>query len=320
MNGNVMTTKLPVRSRLRSLPRAGRTVRLRKLVPYLYLLPALLSIGFWIYRPLVDTFRLSFYEWNMLPTTPQRFVGFDNFEKLFTLPEMGQALINTLIYTAGVLPFSLVVPLLVAIATDRIGGKYRNVYRALIFVPMMMAPVAVSAVWSWLFNPMGGIVNRVLQGAFGLAEPIRFFSDPNWAIWSITFITGWKLVGFSTLLFSAALTGINKDYIEAAMMDRASRWQIIRCVLLPLLSPTILFMAMLSALFASEWSFSYINVLTQGGPLGSTTNLYYLLWNYGFKTFAVGWSSAAAVVIFLGSGLIALGMMKLSSKLSFYDN
>ena len=290
------------------------------MLPYLYLLPALLSIGYWIYRPLVSTFQLSFYEWNMLPTSPKTFVGWSNFEKLFALPEMGRALANTVIYTVGVLPFSLLIPLLIAILTDRIGGRARNVYRALIFVPMIMAPVAVSSVWNWLLNPRGGIVNQTLQSVFGLAEPIRFFSDANWAIWSITFITGWKLIGFATLIFSAALTGINKEYVEAARMDRANPWQIFRYVLLPLLSPTILFMTMLSVLFASEWSFSYVNVLTQGGPLSSTTNLYYVLWTYGFKTFAVGWSSAAAVLVFVGSGLIALGLMKLSSKLSFYDN
>jgi len=320
MNGNALTTKITARGRSRTLPRENRRLKIGRYLPYLYLLPALLSIGFWIYRPLVNTFRLSFYEWNMLPTSPQTYVGLRNFEKLFILPEMGRALLNTVIYTVGVLPFSLIIPLLVAIATDSIGGKYRNLYRGLIFVPMIMAPVAVSAIWSWILHPTGGILNNVLVSSSLLAEPIRFFSDANWAIWSITFITGWKLIGFSTLLFSAALTGINKEYIEAARMDRASRWQITRHVILPLLSPTILFMAMLSALFASEWSFSYINVLTQGGPLSSTTNLYYLLWTYGFKTFSVGWSSAAAVLIFIGSGLIAFGMMKLSNKLSFYDN
>lgn len=305
---------LAVRRRLRI------KLYIRKLKPYLYLLPVLAAISFWIYRPLIQTFQLAFYEWNMLPASPKTYVGLKNFQMLFSLPDMGKALMNTLIYTVGVIPFSLILPLAIAIATDHLGRRSRNLYRALVFIPMIMAPVAVSAVWSWILNPMGGILNQTLQAMFGWEEPIRFFSDEWWAIGSITFITGWKLIGFSTLLFSAALTGINKEYVEAAMMDRASRWQIIRRILLPLLLPMIVFMAMLSTLFAAEWSFSYINVLTQGGPLNSTTNIYYLLWNYGFKTFSVGWSSAAAVLVFIGSGLIAWGFMKLSQKLSFYDN
>lgn len=300
--------------------RKALSVRLRGFMPYLYLLPAVLSIAFWIYRPLVQTFQLSYYQWNLLPTTPKTYVGWRNFENLVNLPEVGKALWNTLFYTIGVLPFSLIVPIAIAIATDNIGRRSRNVYRALIFLPMIMAPVAVSSVWRWILHPTNGILNQTLQSLFGLSEPIRFFTDEKWAIWSITFITGWKLIGFSTLIFSAAMTNINKEYIEAARMDRANRWQIIRHVILPLLSPTILFMAMLSTLFASEWSFSYINVLTQGGPVNSTTNIYYLLWTYGFQTFSVGWSSAAAVVLFLGFGVIALGFMRLTKKLSFFDD
>jgi multiple sugar transport system permease protein len=313
---SAMVRKAQSKSRLR----IKKPFPLKKLKPWLYLLPAVLSIGYWVYRPLLQTFQLSFYEWNMLPTSPKEFMGFKNYELLLTLPDMAQALINTLLYTVGVMPFSLLLPIAIAIATDNIGKRSRNMYRALVFVPMIMAPVAVSSLWSWLMNPMGGLINKMLQTLHLVQEPIRFFSDERFAIWSITFITGWKLIGFSTLIFSAAMTGINKEYVEAAQMDRANRWQIIWHVLLPLLSPTILFMAMLSTLFAAEWSFSYVNVLTQGGPLNSTTNIYYLLWTYGFKTFSVGSSSAAAVVVVLGSGLIALAFMKLSNKLSFHDN
>jgi multiple sugar transport system permease protein len=318
-SSSAMTTAVS-KDRPESVQKVRSRFPFRKFMPYLYLLPAIISIVYWIYRPLIQTFQLSFYEWNMLPTSPKVYVGLNNFEKLFTLPDMGKALLNTLFYSVGVFPFSLILPLLIAISTDNIGKRSRNLYRALIFIPMIMAPVAVSAVWNWIMNPMGGILNQTLQAVLYLREPIRFFSDERWAIWSITFITGWKLIGFSTLLFSAALTGINKEYVEAARMDQASRWQIIWHVLLPLLSPAIIFMAMLSTLFAAEWSFTYVNVLTQGGPLNSTTNIYYLLWTYGFKTFSVGWSSAAAVLVFVGSGLIVWGFMKLSKKLSFYDN
>ncbi|KRF42834.1 carbohydrate ABC transporter permease [Paenibacillus sp. Soil787] len=311
---------IALKERSKPVQRVRRKRSLRWTMPWLYLLPAILSIGFWVYRPLLQTVRLSFYEWNMLPTSPQVWMGLKNYRLLFQLPDMSQALLNTLIYTVGVIPFALVIPLAIAIATDNIGKRSRTLYRALVFVPMIMAPVAVSAIWSWLMNPMGGLINKMLMALHLVQDPIRFFSDSHWAIWSVTFITGWKLIGFSTLIFSAALSGLNKEYIEAARIDRAGRWQIIWHVLLPLLSPTIMFMAMLSTLFAAEWSFSYINVLTQGGPMNSTTNIYYLLWTYGFKTFSVGSSSAAAVVVVLGSSLIALGFMKLSNKLSFYDN
>ncbi|MGO4537684.1 carbohydrate ABC transporter permease [Paenibacillus sp. 2TAB19] len=316
----VSMTRHAAEAKPQSKERKSFLLRLGRIKPYIYLLPALVSIGFWIYKPLLQTFQLSVYQWNLLPTSPKQYVGLKNFTNLFNLPEMGIALWNTLIYTVGIIPFSLIIPLIIAIATDNIGRKASNVYRALIFLPMIMAPVAVSSVWRWIMHPTNGILNKALVDWFHLSEPIRFFTDEHWAIWSITFITGWKLIGFSTLIFSAAMTGINKEYIEAAKIDRANGFQIIWHVLLPLLSPTILFMAMMSTLFASEMSFSYINVLTQGGPFNTTTNIYYLLWTYGFQSFNIGASSAAAVVFFLGFGVLAWLFMKLTKKLSFFDN
>ncbi|MDL1902776.1 sugar ABC transporter permease [Anaerolineae bacterium CFX9] len=288
--------------------------------PYLYLLPAILAIGIWIYRPLLQTFELSFYEWNMIPTAPRTYVGLQNYMQLFSLPEMGRALGNTVIYMLGILPLSVLIPMTVAIVTDNIGRHARTLYRALIFLPMIIAPVVVAVVWRWILHPTNGIVNNTLELFNLIQQPLRFFSDANLAIWAIIFITGWKLIGFSTLIFSAALSNINHDYLEAAQIDGASKLQIVRFILIPLLSPTILFMTMLTLLFASQWTFAYINVLTQGGPVNATTNIYFLLWNYGFRTFAVGWSSAAAVVFFVGFSIIALLFIRLSNRLAFYDN
>jgi multiple sugar transport system permease protein len=294
--------------------------RLSRVEPYLYLLPAVLAVAFWIYRPLLQTLKLSFYQWNLLPASPKTFVGMQNYERILTLPDMKIAIVNSLIYMVGILPFSLVLPLVIAISTDRIAKQARNLYRMLVFLPMIMAPVVVSVIWNWILHPTNGIVNHKLQAWFGIVEPVRFFTDSRLAIWSILFITGWKMIGFSTLIFSSALTGINREYYEAAAVDRASLWQIVRHITLPLLSPYIIFILMLSILFSSEWSFAYINVLTQGGPANSTMNIYYLLWNYGFKTFAIGWSSAAAVLFFIVFGLIAWMMTKLSRRYSFYDH
>lgn len=306
------------RTRTRLLPRLNSAWP-RRLEPYLYVLPAVIAIVFWIYRPLAQTFELSFYEWNLLPTAPKVWVGLQNYSRIFSLPDMGVALRNTFVYMLGLLPLSVLLPMAIAIVTDNIGKRARTIYRALVFLPMMMAPVVVAVIWRWILHPTNGIVNLVLEGLFSL-EPVRFFSDGNLAIWAIIFITGWKLTGLSTLVFSAALTNISREYLEAASIDGASRWQIVRYILIPLLSPTILFMTMLSLLLASQWTFAYINVLTQGGPLGSTTNIYYLLWNYGFQSFAIGWSSAAAMLMFVGFGVLALVFLRLSSRLAFYDN
>ena len=147
-----------------------------------------------------------------------------------------------------------------------------------------------------------------------------FLADPDWALWTITFITGWKLMGFATLILSAANASIDPSLIEAARLDGASRWRIVRDVRLPLLSPSILLLVMMVILLGAQWSFAYIHVLTEGGPLGATTNIYYLLWEFGFATLSVGWSSASAVILFLGFGVLAALIFRLKEKVSFHDD
>ena len=161
------------------------------------------------------------------------------------------------------------------------------------------------------------MVNRALA-AFGLG-PVAFLSDPRLAIWSIIGITGWKLIGFATLIASAANARINPSLIEAARMDGASGWAIVRHIRLPLLSSTALLLVTMSILLGAQWTFSYINVLTDGGPLGATTNIYYLLWDFGFSSLSVGWSSASAVLLFIGFALLALGLLWLTERVSLHD-
>ncbi len=281
-------------------------------------MPALITIGVWIYKPLVQTFQLATYEWNLLPFSPKVFVGLTNFERLLTLPDMQQAAWNTVLYIVGTLPFSVFLPLAIALVTEDLHPRWRATYRALIFIPMIVPPVVASVVWRWLLHPTNGVVNLTLQNGFGL-DPISFFRDTNIAIGSIIFISGWKLIGFATLIFAAAIANVDRTLLEAAQLDGANRWQSITRITLPLISPTLLFMALLSVLLSAQWSFAYINVLTQGGPRGATTNLYYLLWQYGFGTFAVGWSSAAGVILFVAFGLLAWVGLALIRRYSFYD-
>lgn len=270
--------------------------RLGWFIPWLFLAPAFITLGMWIYWPLIEAFRLSFYEWNLLPTSDPIFVGLDNYRNLLALSELRAAAWNTVVYTFGLLPLTVALPLLVALLTREAVGRAGAVYRALIFVPMIVAPVVVAVVWRWLLNPDHGIINKAWVSIGG--EKIRFLQDTDTAIWTIIFITGWKLIGFSTLLFAAAMTNIDRSLIEAARIDGASEGQIARRVIIPLVTPTTIFLTVLTVLHGAQWSFVYINILTQGGPRNSTTNLYYLLWEYGFSTFAIGWSTAAGMLLF----------------------
>lgn len=299
-------------------PLRARRSRQPVIVPWLYILPVVAILGVWIFLPLGRALWLSFYEWNLLPTTPMKWKGLDNYIKLLSLPDMRIALVNTAVYILGLLPLAVVLPLAIAIFTHDLPARARNIYRAMIFVPMIIAPVVVSVVWRWLLNPDHGIVNAMISELGG--EPVGFLEDRGIAMWTIIWITGWKLIGFSTLIFAAANANIDHNYIEAARLDGASEWRIIRDIRLPLLSPTILFMVMMTILLGAQWSFTYINVLTQGGPRKATTNIYYLLWDYGFGTMNVGWASAAGIILFAGFGALAFLFLKLINRRAVYDN
>lgn len=299
----------------------SRAVRVaRALKPYVFLFPAIGLLVFWCYRPLFQTLSLAFTRWAMVPGTAPVYVGTQNFVQLLSNKDFWPAVGNTVFYTLGMLPFSVVIPLFMAVATQDVNPRAKAVYRALFFVPMIMAPVATSTIFQWLCAPGTGLINQ-LAAALGLSAPgASFFSDPSLARVIILLISGWKMVGFSTLLMSAALTGVNVEYYEAARLDGANAFERFRDITLPLVSPTVMLLVMMSILFSSQWTFAYIDVLTQGGPYGMSTNVYYMMYRFAFSDMNVGLSAAAAIMFIGVFGVIALALTRISKRLSFYDN
>ncbi|KAA2261430.1 sugar ABC transporter permease [Solihabitans fulvus] len=299
-------------------PRAARPPLGRRVVagaqPYLYLAPALALLGVWTYRPLAQTVQLSFYSWNLLPSTPMTPVGLRNYQRLIDLPDLGQAAVRTVVVIVGLLPFSVVIPVLVGLVTRQVRDRARVVYQAMVFAPTLVAPVASAAVWQWLLDPGAGVVNKVL------GTRLNWLHETGSAQFAIIVITGWSVLGFATLVVSAGLAGINGDYGEAAQLDGASRGQITRWITLPLLSPTLVFLVLMTVLLSAQWTFPLIDTLTQGGPARATTNVYYLLWDYSFHSYDAGLGAAAGVLLFAAFGLVAAGLVRLSERLSFHDD
>lgn len=305
-----------------ALPAPARPALSRRLsgglAPYLYLVPALAGLLLWVYRPLAETFDYSFYSWDLLPTSPQAGVGWHNYEQLFHLPALWQAVGTTGVYMAGLVLFGVLLPLLIGVMAQNVPPRSRGVYRALIFLPVLVSPVVSATVWQFLLAPNGGLADTIL-GWSGLAQP-NWLQQPDTARYAIVAISGWKLLGVSVLVLTAGLAAISPEYSEAAAIDGASRLQVFRRITLPLLSPTLTFMFITAVLFSSQVVFPLINVLTQGGPVGSSTDIYYFLYQYGFSSFNVGLASAAAVCFFLAFGVLALICAWLLDRFSFYDN
>lgn len=299
-----------------TVSRSDRLTRrlVRGIQPYLYLAPAIALVVVWTYRPLAQAVQLSFYSWNLLPTSPMVGVGTDNYRRILDDPAVGQSLWRTVEIVVGLLPFSLILPVMVAFATRHVAGRLKAVYQAVIFAPFVVAPVASAAVWRWLAEPESGAINRV----FGLH--VNWINDARTAQLAIIVMTGWHVIGFAVLVVSAGMSGISPDYHEAALVDGASRWQIDRWITLPLLSPSLVLLALLTILLSAQWTFPLVDTMTQGGPSGATTNVYYLLWEYGFQTFDAGMSAAVGIVVFALFSLLAAALVFLSERVSFHDD
>lgn len=287
-------------------------------VPYALLVPAALTLAIWVYRPLTRTIELSFHEWNLMPNSPSEWVGGRNYRDILRLPELRRSLAVTGWMMLGLVPFTIVLPVVAALTTQQMGSRGRSLYRAALFVPVLVTPVVTAAVWRWLLSTSGGVYQLPLEWLG--RDPINWFRDARPALLAVITVAGWKMLGFATLLVSAGTSSIDASYHEAAAIDGASARRIRWRITLPLLSPTLTFMGLMTVLLTAQWVFPLIQLLTQGGPAGATTNIYFLLYTMGFTSFDAGRSSAAGVVFFVAFGLLALGCLALMDKLSFYDN
>ncbi|MET9027796.1 sugar ABC transporter permease [Nocardia sp. NPDC004168] len=314
----VVESPLPATEAAETVNPSHRPARFRRAgrfaMPYLYLAPALALLVVWIYRPLVQAVELSTYSWNLLPTSPMKPVGTGNYERLLDLPAFWDSVGRTGVLIVGMLPFTVLLPLLIALASRRVHGRVRTVYHAFVFAPFLVAPVAAAAVWRWLLHPGSGFVDQVLR------SNRNWVYDVDTAHGVIILITGWQLLGFAVLVIWAGLAGISGDYDEAAQVDGASTRQIRRWITLPLLSPTLLFLVLTTVLLSPTLTFPLIDSMTQGGPAQATTNIYYLLWDYAFHSFDAGLSAAAGVLLFAGFGVIAGVLVWVSEKVAFHDD
>lgn len=287
-----------------------------RLRPWLYVAPGLALMTAWIYVPLAGVVGLSFMDWN-LTSSERPFVGLENYRDVATQPEFPNAARNTGLYVLGLFPFAVALPMAVAILLWKHQGSLGSLYRVLLFLPVVVAPVVGALIWQWILHPIQGVANAAL-GWVGV-DPVNWLGSPDTAIWSVIVITGWKIFGLSFILYSAGLATIDRRYVEAARTDGAREWDITRHILIPLLTPTTIVVGFLCLIFAGQWSFATISVLTQGGPSGTTDNVFHLLYTYAFRFFDTGAASAVAVVLLFVFGALALVQVRLSERFSFHD-
>ncbi|MBQ8536443.1 MAG: sugar ABC transporter permease [Clostridia bacterium] len=269
-----------------------------------YTLPALVLLVLFTIYPMIDALITSFYNWNL--TSRKRFIGFYNYQKLLGSSEIYQTIGQTLQYVAIVLPATLIFGFLLALLLKK-ASKTNVVFRTLLFTPRVSSMVAMSAVWLYIYNPQYGLLNNMLS-ALGLS-PIRWLNDTSSALPSLAFITIWRMLGYSVVVYLGGIQNISSEIMEAARIDGAGSLRTTWNIIVPLVSPTTFMLLILNTIEVFKL-FTTINVMTEGGPAKSTQNLVVMLYEYGFKKFQLGYASAIAVILFLL--ILAINVIQLS--------
>lgn len=290
------------------LTRRGRRLDLEGL---LLLAPGLVPLLVFVYWPLLYSLWLSLHDWNLI--RPQvEFVGLANYRALLQDPLFGQLLRQSLLYLAlaGIANFLL--PFSLALLTLQVRGRWAELYQSLLFAPTVAAVSVASLVWLYLYLPAAGPLAKLAEVP-GLELP-NLLSDPRYALFSVSLVANWKFLGFHYLIALAALKGLPREVLEAARVDGARGLPLLRFVLLPLLGPTLLFLLLSALASALEYAFVPIEVMTQGGPFGHTSNLMYAVYQEAFRFFRAGVAAAQAVLLILGLGLLILGQLYLMGR------
>ncbi len=276
---------------------------LKRLGPYLLLIPAFVTIGTFTYRPVFYSLYLSLMDWQ-LGAGPKVLVGFDNYLRLFRAPEFWNALRNTFLYAGVVGGVSITLGLVLALAAHRL-ERFQAVYQTVFFLPVASTMAAMAVVWSFMFDANIGVVNAALS-SLGFS-PVDWLNDPSTALAAVMTVGIWGSTGYAMVLFLAGLTAIPKELHEAAAIDGASATDQFRFITWPLLTPTTLFVLVVMTIRSME-AFDGVKILTDGGPLGSTQVLSHLLYQVGFQYFDTGYAASLAVVFFVL--LVALALLQ----------
>lgn len=279
----------------------------------LFTLPALVPLlVFWL-GPLGYIVYLSFTDWDFM-SPDKLFVGLENYSYLLTNSEFYKSLKVTLLFGLGsVIPTIVGGLVLAMLMNSRI--KSSGLFRTLLFSPWVTPTVAVSIAWSWIFEPEVGLANLML-GWVGVS-PIGWLRDADWALVAVLIVTLWKSIGWSMVFYLVALRNLPSDLLEAASIDGAGSWDKFRSITLPLISPTTFFLSIILTIQSLQ-AYDQINVMTQGGPAGSTRTLLYMYYQSAFESFNVGEASAIAVVIILICVLLSVVSFLLSRRLVHY--
>jgi multiple sugar transport system permease protein len=276
----------------------------------LFPLPAIVFIGLLMVFPILYTLYLSFTNWNLTSGMEPTFVGLNSYLRVFSEPRFLHALGRTFSFTVFAVAVEVVLGVAIALVLNR-DFFGRGFAKTLLLLPLVATPVAVGIVFNLFYDPTIGLLNFALD-ALGLPQG-RWVSSENTVIASLVMVDVWQWTPMITLIVLAGLAGLSEEPVEAARVDGASEWQILRYVTIPMVMPVVLTATILRLIDALK-TFDIIFAMTGGGPGYASETLNIMGFKYSFEYFRMGQSSVILVALFFVVLLCSLGIMKLRAS------
>lgn len=264
-----------------------------KIRPYLYIAPALIvTLAFTVF-PIVYLIFLSFQNYNLMNPAASQFIGLKNYKSLLQNDSFSKAFNVTTIYTVAMLVLVVGIALLIAIYLKK-GSKLDQIALGGAFIPHVISVVSISMIWMNIFDPDLGLANKLLRFA-GLPTS-QFLQSSSSALATVIFVGAWMGIGYNAVIIAGALQTIPVSVYEAAELDNASRWTVLKKITVPMISPQ-LFVTVITVMMSSFKVFDSVNVMTAGGPNKATTTLVYYIYNY--RSSNIGYAATAGVLLML---------------------
>lgn len=296
------------------LPKSSHTKRNKESMwGYIFIAPQVIGMCLFIIAPVIASFFISFTEWDFVSSP--KWVGIRNYETQLTSPLFWKILGNTVYYTVATVAGGIILAVLLALLVN-VKLKGVEIYRALYFIPVITPMVAVALVWVWLYNPDFGVINYLLS-LIGINGP-DWLASVTWAMPAIIIMSLWKGLGYNMTIFLAGLQDIPSSLYEAAEIDGANSWSKFRYITLPMLSP-ILFFVLIMSLIGGFQMFTESYVMTRGGPADATNVIVLQIYNLAFRWWKMGEAAAISWILFVIILTITFVQFSLSKKWVFYE-
>ena len=289
--------------------------RRKALLGYVFLLPTFLGILVFSAGPVIVSLGLSFFAWDVF--NPPEFLGLENYQRFFTDSRILTGFTNTAKMVSMAVILELVLAFALAMGVQRTTrAALRYFFRSAYFLPLLTSAATISIVMAYMFNGQFGVINYYL-GRLGVPR-IPWLEQAQWALVRVVLVYVWHRLGFTFIVFSGGIGNLPKEVLEAADVDGATGWRRLWYIVLPMLSPTILFAAV-TAIISGLQIFDEPFVMLKGGPGDATRTVVMLIYESAFKNIELGYAAAIAAVLFLVIMLVTAIQFRISKALVFYQ-